>query len=116
MKIVIFGATGMVGSGVLLECLDDPRIEGVLLVSRHPTDLTHPKIREIVHRNFFDLAGIQAQFVDLDACFFCLGVSSESRPSPRPTSPKRRTTTNRASRGAYEQHPQCGENNCHSAL
>ena len=76
MKIVIFGATGMVGRGVLLECLDDPRIEGVLLVSRHPTDLTHPKIREIVHRNFFDLAGIQAQFFDLDACFFCLGVSA----------------------------------------
>lgn len=76
MKVVIFGATGMVGTGVLLECLDDARIELVLLVSRHPTDVSHPKIREIVHRNFFDFAGIQAQFVDLDACFFCLGVTS----------------------------------------
>src|ERR1700681_751669 len=76
MNAVIFGATGMVGKGVLLECLDDARIEDVLLVSRHPIDVSHPKIREIVHKDFGEFAGIQTQFVDLDACFFCLGVSS----------------------------------------
>jgi nucleoside-diphosphate-sugar epimerase len=54
MKVVIFGATGMVGKGVLLECLDDARVERVLVVSRHPIDVSHPKLREIVHRDFFD--------------------------------------------------------------
>jgi uncharacterized protein YbjT (DUF2867 family) len=76
MKVLIFGATGMVGKGVLLECLDDARVDQVLVVSRHPIDVNHPKLREIVHRDFFDFAGIQSRFVDLDACFFCLGVSS----------------------------------------
>jgi uncharacterized protein YbjT (DUF2867 family) len=76
MKVVIFGATGMVGKGVLLECLDDARIEGVLLVSRHPIDVSHPKIREILDKDLGEFASIQTQFVDLDACFFCLGVSS----------------------------------------
>jgi len=76
MRVVIFGATGMVGKGVLLECLDDPRVEKVLLVSRHATDVTHPKITDILHADFLDYAAIQSQFIDLDACFFCLGVSS----------------------------------------
>src|SRR6266536_1099894 len=76
MKVVIFGATGMVGKGVLLECLDDARIERVLVVSRHPIDISHPKVRDIVHQDFFDFVSIQSQFVDVDACFFCLGVSS----------------------------------------
>src|SRR2546426_819817 len=76
MKAIIFGATGMVGKGVLLECLDEGRIERVLLVSRYPTDVSHPKLRDVVHRDFFDFSGIQSQFVDFDACFFCLGVSS----------------------------------------
>jgi len=76
MKVVIFGATGMVGKGVLLECLDDARVDRVLLVSRHPFDVSHPKLRDIVHQDFFDFVSIQSQFVDADACFFCLGVSS----------------------------------------
>jgi uncharacterized protein YbjT (DUF2867 family) len=76
MKVLIFGATGMVGKGVLLECLDAARIDRVLLVSRHPIDVSHPKIREIVHQDFFDFVSIRSQFVDADACFFCLGVSS----------------------------------------
>jgi uncharacterized protein YbjT (DUF2867 family) len=76
MKVVIFGATGMVGKGVLLECLDDERVERVLLVSRHPIDVSHPKLREILHQDFFDFAGIESQFADFDACFFCLGISS----------------------------------------
>jgi len=76
MKVVIFGATGMVGKGVLLECLDDPRVESVLVVVRDHIDVSHPKLREIIHQDFFDFSGIQAQFADLDACFFCIGVSS----------------------------------------
>ncbi len=76
MIVVIFGATGMVGKGVLLECLDDVRIKSVLLISRHPIDVSHPKLREVIHQNFFDFSDIQGQFVELDACFFCLGVSS----------------------------------------
>jgi uncharacterized protein YbjT (DUF2867 family) len=76
MNVVIFGATGMVGKGVLLECLDDPRVEGVLIVSRTPIDVNHPKMREIVPQSFFDFSGIQDQFAGYDACFFCLGVSS----------------------------------------
>lgn len=67
MNVVVFGATGMVGKGVLLECLDDARVERVLLVSRHPIDISHPKLRDIVHKDFFDFAGIQSQFVDFDA-------------------------------------------------
>ena len=69
MKVVIFGATGMVGKGVLLECLDDARVEHVLLVSRHATDVSHPKIREIVHGDFMEFGDIQTTFADLDACF-----------------------------------------------
>jgi uncharacterized protein YbjT (DUF2867 family) len=76
MKVILFGATGMVGKGVLLECLDNPRIEDVLLVSRHSTNVTHGKVREILHDNFFDFSAIQANFAGADACFFCLGVSS----------------------------------------
>jgi hypothetical protein len=76
VKVIIFGATGMVGKGVLLECLDDERVEQVLLVTRHPIDVIHPKLRDIIHLDFFDYSGIQAQFTDFDACFFCLGVSS----------------------------------------
>jgi hypothetical protein len=62
MKVVIFGATGMVGKGVLLECLDDARVEHVMLVSRHPTDVTHPKIREIMHADFTDFGSIKATY------------------------------------------------------
>jgi uncharacterized protein YbjT (DUF2867 family) len=76
MNVVIFGATGMVGKGALLECLDDRRVESVLIVVRHPSGLSHPKLREIIHQVFFDFSGIQSQFADRDACFFCLGVSS----------------------------------------
>jgi uncharacterized protein YbjT (DUF2867 family) len=76
---VIFGATGMVGSGALLECLDDPRVTSVLAVGRTSVGRTHPKLREIMHQNFFDYSSIQQQFADRDACFFCLGVSSAGK-------------------------------------
>ena len=76
MRVVIFGATGMVGAGALLECLDDPRVDAVLAVVRRPTGLTHPKLTEAVHTDFFDYDRLRARFAECDACFFCLGVSS----------------------------------------
>jgi uncharacterized protein YbjT (DUF2867 family) len=76
MKVVLFGASGMVGAGVLLECIEEPRIQAVLVVGRSSSGVTHPKVREILHRDFFDYTPIQSQFADCDACFFCLGVSS----------------------------------------
>jgi len=76
MKVVIFGATGMVGSGVLRECLEDPRVASILAVGRSSVGLTDPKIEEILHTDFLDFAPIQARFADRDACFFCLGVSA----------------------------------------
>ena len=76
IKAIVTGATGMVGEGVLLECLDHPDVEQVLVVNRKPGGVSHPKLREIIHADFFDLAPIEAQLTGYDACFFCLGVSS----------------------------------------
>ncbi len=76
MKILLFGATGMVGQGALRECLLDPRVTDVLAVGRHITGQQHPKLREIAHANLYDLTGIASQLSGYDACLFCLGVSS----------------------------------------
>ena len=76
ISVIITGATGMVGEGVLLECLADARVGRVLLINRKPLGMTHPKLVEIVHKDFFDLSAIQSQLAGYDACCFCLGVSS----------------------------------------
>jgi uncharacterized protein YbjT (DUF2867 family) len=76
MNVVLFGATGMVGQGVLIECLDDPEVKRVVSVVRRPTGVTHAKLTEIVHADFFDYTAIEPSLRDADACFFCLGVSS----------------------------------------
>ena len=76
MKVLLFGATGMVGTGVLLECLDDHRVESVLAIGRSTTGLVHPKLREVVRSDFFRFDDLRAQLAACDACFFCLGVSS----------------------------------------
>jgi uncharacterized protein YbjT (DUF2867 family) len=73
MKVILFGSTGMVGQGVLRECLLDPDVTEVLAVVRKATSRPHAKLREIVHEDFTDFSGLQ---VDGDACFWCLGVSS----------------------------------------
>ena len=76
MKIILFGATGMVGQGALRECLLDPDVTEVLIVGRSTTGRKHAKIQEIVHKNLYDLSPIAPQLAGYDACFFCLGVSS----------------------------------------
>jgi uncharacterized protein YbjT (DUF2867 family) len=76
MKIILFGATGMVGQGVLRECLADASVESVLAVGRRPTGQSHLKLREIAHDDFLDFSAIESQLTGCDACFFCLGVSS----------------------------------------
>jgi uncharacterized protein YbjT (DUF2867 family) len=76
MNVVIFGATGMVGAGALLECLADPRVASVLVVTRSPTGRSHRKLREVLHADFFDYSALRADFATCDACFFCLGASS----------------------------------------
>ena len=76
MKVILFGATGMVGQGVLRECLIDAGVESVLAVGRSPTGQQHPKLHEIVHGDFTDFSAIESELSGYDACFFCLGVSS----------------------------------------
>ena len=76
MKVILFGATGMVGQGVLRECLLDPGVASVLAVGRSPTGQRHAKLNEVVPDNFLDYSAIESQLTGCDACFFCLGVSS----------------------------------------
>lgn len=76
MRVILFGATGMVGQGVLRECLRDEGVESVLAVGRSATGVAHPKLRELVRADLFDFDGADAELQGHDACFFCLGVSS----------------------------------------
>jgi hypothetical protein len=75
-SVIITGVTGMVGEGVLHECLLSPDVEKVLSVSRRSSGISHPKLTEIIHTDFFDLISIEPQLSGYNACFFCLGVSS----------------------------------------
>jgi uncharacterized protein YbjT (DUF2867 family) len=76
VKVIIFGATGMVGQGVLRECLAAADVEKVLTVGRTPTGQRHPKLQELVHAEMWDYSGVEAELADYDACFFCIGVTS----------------------------------------
>jgi uncharacterized protein YbjT (DUF2867 family) len=76
MNVIFFGATGMVGQGALRECLLDPNIHQVLSIVRSPSSQRDPKLRELVHTDFFDYTSIEPQLTGFDACFFCLGVTS----------------------------------------
>ncbi|HMJ26552.1 MAG TPA: hypothetical protein VK475_12010 [Pyrinomonadaceae bacterium] len=75
MKVILFGATGMVGQGVLRECLRDVGVESVLAIGRSSTGLTHPKLRELILKDLFDFSAAGTDLQGSDACFFCLGVS-----------------------------------------
>jgi len=76
INAVVFGATGMVGEGVLYKTLEHPEVESVLAIVRKPTNVSNPKLKEIVHKDFFDYSAIEGHFKGYNACFFCLGVSS----------------------------------------
>ncbi len=76
LKVIITGATGMVGEGVLLVCLENPAVSNVLIINRRPLGITHPKLKEIIHEDFHDLSPVAEHLAGYDACFFCLGVSS----------------------------------------
>ena len=76
MKAILFGGTGMIGRGVLLECLADPEVESVLLVGRRASGAKGEKLTELVHADLFDYSAVAERFAGYDACFFCLGVSS----------------------------------------
>ena len=76
MRVVLFGASGMVGQGVLRECLLDSEVERILSDGRTPSGQTASKLREILHENFLDFSPLEDELAGFDACFFCLGVSS----------------------------------------
>lgn len=76
MNVIVFGATGMVGGGVLTECLEDPQIGSVLAVGRTSCGVGHEKLRELIRPDLFEYGDISADLEGHDACFFCLGVSA----------------------------------------
>lgn len=76
LKVIITGATGMVGKGVMYECMDHPQVGEILVINRRTLGITHPKLKEIVHQNLFNLSAIESQLAGYDVCFFCLGVSA----------------------------------------
>jgi len=76
VKVILFGATGMVGQGVLRECVLDPGVESILAIGRSAIGQRHEKLHEIVRSDLSDLSPIQGRLSGYDACFFCLGVSS----------------------------------------
>ena len=76
MRVLILGATGMVGQGVLRECLRDPGVSEVIALGRAGTGQSHPKLRDLVVPDLFDLSAVEDELAGIDACFWCLGVSS----------------------------------------
>ncbi|MET0572155.1 MAG: NAD-dependent epimerase/dehydratase family protein [Pedobacter agri] len=75
-NVIITGSTGMVGEGVLIQCLNSPEIDAVLVIIRKPCGYNHAKLKEIIHQDFFNFSSIEDQLKDYNACFFCLGISS----------------------------------------
>lgn len=76
LKVILTGATGMVGEGVLHECLQSDAVEEILIVGRRPSNIIHPKVKEIIVKDFFDISPIADQLKSYNTCFFCAGVSS----------------------------------------
>ena len=76
LKIILTGATGMAGEGVLHECMLHPEVEEILILTRKPSGVNDPKVKELIHSDFYNLSSIEDQLVNYNACFFCLGVSS----------------------------------------
>ena len=82
MNVLLFGTTGMVGQGALRECILDPSVKKILSIVRTASGLRHAKLRELTHKDFFDLSSIENQLAGYDACLFCLGVSSARMKEP----------------------------------
>ena len=76
IKAIITGTTGMVGEGVMHECLNHPDVEEVLIINRRKSGFQHPKLKEIIHNNFYDFSDIKIELIGCNACFFCLGTTS----------------------------------------
>jgi hypothetical protein len=76
INVIIFGATGMVGEGILLEALRHANVESILVIGRRSCNMSHPKLRELIHSDFLDYSAIEDNLRSFNACFFCLGVSS----------------------------------------
>lgn len=81
-KLILLGSTGMIGGGALMEALDHPEVSEVLVINRKPIGQTHPKLKEIVHSDFFNLQPIQSQLAGYDAVLFCLGQTSVGMKEP----------------------------------
>ena len=82
LNVIITGATGMVGEGVLHECIQHPDVENILVITRKSTGYAHPKIKEIVHADFSDFTKLKSQLKGYNACLFCLGVTSMGKKEP----------------------------------
>jgi hypothetical protein len=82
IRVIITGASGMVGEGVLHECLNHSSIEEVLVVGRKTCGHSHPKLKEIIHSDFMNISSIESRLVNYNTCFFCLGVSSVGMKEP----------------------------------
>ncbi len=76
MNVILFGATGMIGAGALIECLEHDGVEAVLAVGRRSTGRSHPKLSELIHADFLDYSTVEERLTGYDACLFCLGVSA----------------------------------------
>jgi hypothetical protein len=76
IKAILFGSTGMIGQGVLQECLKNENVESVLVINRQTCGINHPKLKEIIHKDLFNLAGLTSEMAGYNTSFFCLGVSS----------------------------------------
>ena len=76
MKVIVTGATGMIGKGVLLECLDHKDITEVLFVGRRSLEMNHPKLKELLHSDFSEFETVKNQLMGYDTCYHCMGVSS----------------------------------------
>ena len=75
-KVIITGATGMIGKGVLLECLDHEIVSEVLVIGRNSLNIEHPKLKELIHKDFTNFYDVRDQLTGYDACYFCLWISA----------------------------------------
>jgi len=79
IKVIITGSTGMVGEGLLHACIDSPDIERILVINRKTVGIHHPKLKEIIHPDFSDFSGIEAELTGYDVAYLCIGVTSAGK-------------------------------------